>query len=104
VSPEQLISAEHVDHRTDVWAPAVVAYEALTGRRPFEGVPMLVASRRSAPHHVYPFAVRLQGAHGEPLLPGLRRAQIEHPLRRRRALRRSAPTDRTRALRSMVAA
>jgi serine/threonine protein kinase/O-acetyl-ADP-ribose deacetylase (regulator of RNase III) len=37
MSPEQLVSAKHVDHRTDVWALAAVAYEALTARQPFQG-------------------------------------------------------------------
>jgi len=37
MSPEQMVSAKHVDHRTDVWALAAVAYEALTARRPFQG-------------------------------------------------------------------
>jgi eukaryotic-like serine/threonine-protein kinase len=35
--PEQMFNSRHVDHRTDVWALAAVAYEALTGRRPFQG-------------------------------------------------------------------
>jgi serine/threonine-protein kinase len=36
-SPEQLVSARDVDYRTDLWALAVVAYEALTGQLPFQG-------------------------------------------------------------------
>jgi eukaryotic-like serine/threonine-protein kinase len=36
MSPEQVLSAKHVDHRADLWALAVVAYHALTGQRPFE--------------------------------------------------------------------
>jgi eukaryotic-like serine/threonine-protein kinase len=34
MSPEQ-ISAEPVDHRTDLWAMAVMAFECVTGQRPF---------------------------------------------------------------------
>ena len=35
MSPEH-ITAQAVDHRTDLWAMAVMAFECLTGRRPFE--------------------------------------------------------------------
>jgi len=34
MSPEQ-ISAQAVDHRTDLWAMAVIAFECVTGERPF---------------------------------------------------------------------
>jgi serine/threonine-protein kinase len=37
MSPEQLVSSKYVDHRTDVWALAAIAYEALTARQPFQG-------------------------------------------------------------------
>ncbi|MEO7328093.1 MAG: protein kinase [Minicystis sp.] len=37
MSPEQLLSAKHIDHRCDLWALAVVAYRMLTGRLPFRG-------------------------------------------------------------------
>ncbi|WP_394830353.1 serine/threonine protein kinase [Pendulispora rubella] len=37
MSPEQFTDAADVDHRCDLWALAVVAYEALTGRMPFAG-------------------------------------------------------------------
>lgn len=36
MSPEQLLSTKNVDGRTDLWAMVVVAYQALTGRLPFE--------------------------------------------------------------------
>jgi serine/threonine-protein kinase len=36
MSPEQT-QAKEVDHRSDLWSIAVIAFEALTGRRPFQG-------------------------------------------------------------------
>ena len=38
MSPEQLFEGKEVDHRGDLWSMAVVAYWALTGQRPFEGM------------------------------------------------------------------
>jgi serine/threonine protein kinase/class 3 adenylate cyclase len=35
MSPEQARSSKHVDHRSDVWSLAVVAYRSLTGQHPF---------------------------------------------------------------------
>ncbi|WP_437684833.1 protein kinase domain-containing protein [Sorangium sp. So ce176] len=37
MSPEQLLSAKHVDFRADLWGLAVVVYHALTGQVPFTG-------------------------------------------------------------------
>jgi eukaryotic-like serine/threonine-protein kinase len=37
MSPEQLLQGERADHNADLWALAVVAYESITGERPFEG-------------------------------------------------------------------
>ena len=37
MSPEQMLSAKNVDYRCDLWALAVVAYYAVTGKLPFEG-------------------------------------------------------------------
>jgi eukaryotic-like serine/threonine-protein kinase len=36
MSPEQFLSAKHVDFRADLWSVGILAYRALTGRLPFE--------------------------------------------------------------------
>src|SRR4051812_4743320 len=35
MSPEQLMSSKHVDHRSDLWSVAVLAYRMVTGQLPF---------------------------------------------------------------------
>jgi serine/threonine protein kinase len=41
MSPEQIADAQRVDHRADLWSLGVLAYECLTGRRPFRGDSLL---------------------------------------------------------------
>ena len=36
MSPEQAGGKKTVDHRTDIWALAVIAFECITGKRPFD--------------------------------------------------------------------
>lgn len=36
MSPEQIVGAKTIDQRSDIWAVGVLAFQALTGRRPFE--------------------------------------------------------------------
>ena len=37
MSPEQIVGDKDTDARTDIWSLGVVAFEAMTGKRPFEG-------------------------------------------------------------------
>lgn len=40
MSPEQILGSKDVDHRSDLWSVGVVAFEALTGRKPFDAETM----------------------------------------------------------------
>jgi serine/threonine-protein kinase len=40
MSPEQMLGSKNVDHRSDLWSVGVVAFEALTGHKPFDAETM----------------------------------------------------------------
>ena len=60
MSPEQAAGEKSVDHRTDLWALGVIAFECLLGQRPFEeptlgGLVLAICSRpMPIPSHVGP--------------------------------------------------
>lgn len=59
MSPEQILGEQAVDARTDIWALGVVAFEALTGKRPFEGatvgsVTLAIHQTRPRPSAIVP--------------------------------------------------
>ncbi|HTV18938.1 MAG TPA: serine/threonine-protein kinase [Polyangiaceae bacterium] len=37
MSPEHFANSSHIDHRADLWSLGVIAFECLTGSRPFQG-------------------------------------------------------------------
>jgi serine/threonine-protein kinase len=52
MSPEQAMAEREVDHRSDLWALAIITVECLTGRRPFEAngiAPLLLKLVSQAP-------------------------------------------------------
>ncbi|HET7600973.1 MAG TPA: serine/threonine-protein kinase [Gemmatimonadales bacterium] len=61
MSPEQAVASPTVDHRTDIYALGIMAYEMLAGRTPFEGMgpqQVLAAHVTRAPE---PLAARVPG-------------------------------------------
>jgi serine/threonine-protein kinase len=54
MSPEQISGSKELDYRTDLWALAVIAYEMLTGQRPYTadtvgGLAIEICTRRPRP-------------------------------------------------------
>jgi eukaryotic-like serine/threonine-protein kinase len=54
MSPEQISGSKEIDFRTDLWALAVIAYEALTGARPYTadtvgGLAIQICTQRPVP-------------------------------------------------------
>jgi serine/threonine-protein kinase len=40
MSPEQILGAKDIDHRSDLWSVGVLAFEMLTGHKPFDAETM----------------------------------------------------------------
>jgi len=54
MSPEQILFPKQTDHRADLWGLAVLAYEALTGRMPFEQEELIELCRAICDESVAP--------------------------------------------------
>ena len=92
MAPEQAAADAHVDHRADLYAWGVVAYETLTGRRPFRG-PDDAATLRSQDSANVSVPIRVS----EPSLPGALGALVTRCLER-------APVDRPGSAAEVLAA
>ena len=73
MAPEQWVSAAAADARTDIYALGVLCFEALTGRRPFDGDTVLDVARGHAQKPVPPLGSNLP----ESLGPVLERAMAK---------------------------
>jgi serine/threonine-protein kinase len=62
MSPEQALASEKLDHRCDLWALSVIAYEALSGRLPMEGVDVEEILRNLCAGRLVPLRDRLPRA------------------------------------------
>jgi serine/threonine protein kinase len=73
MSPEQVQGNKEVDHRSDLWALGVIAFEALTGRKPFQSDLRETASGslrdRPGAAHVRPVVRQGDGTGTERALP-----------------------------------
>jgi len=89
MSPEAMMDSRAVDHRSDTWALAAVAYEALTGRRPFDarsfGEQMLIVNAA-----VFKKPTTLRPELPEPLDAWVERALKRDPAARFSSVREAA--------------
>lgn len=60
MSPEQ-IRARNIDHRTDIYALGVIAYEMITGKKPFRGANYLATAAKHLKEPVPKFALLNSG-------------------------------------------
>ena len=88
MSPEQLEGRRDIDLRADLWSLAVVAYQCLTGRMPFEGDSFVRVGAAVLAGRYTPVT-----EHREGLPAGHRRLVRQVPLRRARGALRDGPRD-----------
>lgn len=71
MSPEQVL-AQTIDHRSDLWQLAIITFECVTGRRPFDGESLgqLFMAICSAPMPIPSAALLASGAPVPPMLAG----------------------------------
>jgi eukaryotic-like serine/threonine-protein kinase len=62
MSPEQAVGSAKLDHRCDLWALAVIAYEALSGTLPTEGQEADEILKNVCAGHIIPLRERLPNA------------------------------------------
>ena len=62
MSPEQALASEKLDHRCDLWALSVIAYEALSGHLPTEGADVEEILRNLCAGRLVPLRDRLPRA------------------------------------------
>ena len=82
MSPEQIRSSAHVDHRTDLYSLAVIVYEALSGRLPYEAptIPaLIVAVATEPPARLEAYAPHLPEALIDAVHTGLARDPADRP-------------------------
>lgn len=81
ISPEQALAGHSVDERTDLWAMAVIVYECLTGRRPFEAADLseLLSMICLSPFTAFDDLGPYEGARFAAFMPWFRRALAKDP-------------------------
>ena len=94
MAPEQWVDPRQVDARTDVYALGVLAYEMLSGRRPFTGASLIEVARAHARKAVPP----LEGG-----LPPELDAVLARAMAKRAADRFATPLEMAEALRRAAA-